>query len=78
MTLIQIWLQNYFSSYDGTRFQTEASSNFPHHHTGSLGNYKDSPFITGNHPGGIETEILDYGADTWVQVDDYPFSNANE
>ena len=24
---------------------------------------------------GLETEILDYSTSTWVQVDDYPFSD---
>ena len=72
-----IGLQNNIFSFDGTTFQSEASSIFPHKIC-PLGNYKDSPFVTGHHPGGIQTEILDYEAGSWIQVDDYPFSNANE
>ena len=48
----------------------------------SLGSYRDSPFVTGGYAGwgntaidGLETEILDYASGTWVQADDYPFSD---
>ena len=65
-----------FSSFDGTTFQSEANSRFPHVSI-SLGNYRNSPFATGGHPNFVQTEILDYATSTWVQVDDYPFSNTD-
>ena len=77
-------LQSEISSFDGTNFQSEASSIFPHYHVQAVGNYRDSPFVTGGIPpsggttGGLETEILDYATSTWVQGDDYPFSNNNQ
>ena len=48
----------------------------------AIGNYKDSPFVTGNHfptaeVNGLKTEILDYGKGIWVEADEYPFSNNN-
>ena len=75
MTLTNIKLQNKLSSFDGTTFHTEESSIFPHLITRSLGSYRGSPFVTGGWPGGLETEILNYGTNTWVQGDNYPFSN---
>ena len=71
--------QSEISSFDGTNFQSEASSIFPHYHVQALGNYRDSPFVTGGIPqnGGLETEVLDYATSTWVQGDDYPFSNTD-
>ena len=70
--------QSEISSFDGTNFQTEASSLFPHQHVGpALGNYRDSPFITGGTES-LKTEILDYATSTWVQKEDYPFSHTNE
>ena len=41
----------------------------------SLGSYRGSPFAAGGWPGGLETEILNYGTNTWVQGENYPFSN---
>ena len=65
-------------SFDGNNFQSEASSIFPHHHVQALGNYRDSPFVTGHTliEFGLKTEILNYATSTWVQADDYPYSNA--
>ena len=65
------------SSFDGTNFQSEPSSIFPHNLVKALGNYKDSPFVTGSYPDSLKTEILDYGTSTWVQTADYPFSNTD-
>ena len=43
--------------------------------------FLDENFVTGSYLGdngrafsGLETEILDYASGTWVQVEDYPFS----
>ena len=71
-------LQREISSFDGTNFQSETSSLFPHRYVLALGNYRDSPFAVGNYPTGLETEVLDYATRTWVQGDDYPFSNNNQ
>ena len=74
-------LQNHFSSWDGESFKTEASTIFTHYLAYSLGSYRDSPFAVGGYAGfagavdGLETEILDYASGTWVQADDYPFSD---
>ena len=58
----------------------------------SLGSYRDSPFVTGSFAtgrlawqrgsggvavNGLETEILDYSSGTWVQAEDYPFSESD-
>jgi len=54
----------------------EPSSNLPHYYVNALGSYRDSPFVTGQYSGndGLYTEILDYGAQKWEQVADYPFA----
>lgn len=62
-------------SFDGATFKAEESSLFEHHHVGSIGNYRDSVFVTGGHEG-LQTEILNYGTSTWVQSADFPFSNS--
>ena len=43
----------------------------------ALGSYRNSPFVTGqdSSTNGLKTEILNYGAQNWQQVADYPFSN---
>ena len=48
----------------------------------ALGSYRGAPFVTGNFAiddshltNGLETEILDYEKQEWVQADDYPFSS---
>ena len=70
-----------FFSFNGVTTKAETPSNFPHKYVRSLGNYRNSPFVTG-HEGsstyGLKTEILNYATNTWVQADDYPFSNTNE
>ena len=70
---------NYFSSFNGETFKTEASSKFPHNDVMALGSYRNSPFVTGYYSAtnGLKTEILNYGLGEWVQADDYPFSNGN-
>ena len=73
----QSFLENEISSFDGTNFQSEPSSLFPHHHAQALGNYMDSPFATGG-TDSLKTERLDYGTSTWFELDDYPFSPTNE
>ena len=83
-----IWLQNHFSRFNGSTFQTEAKSNFPHSLVGTLGSYRDSPFITGGYTSsswpapfstsGLKTEVLNYDTSTWVQADDYPFSTGDD
>ena len=65
----------FFYSFDGTNFITEASSQFPHREVWALGNYRNSPFVTGeNSSTGLKTEILDYEAGEWNQEEDYPFA----
>jgi len=48
----------------------------------ALGNYKNSPFVTGDmtykSTHGLKTEIMDYENGEWVQMKDehdYPFAN---
>ena len=60
----------------------EASSILPHRLVTALGNYKNSPFVTGdmtqNSLYGLKTEIMDYENGKWVQMadeHDYPFAN---
>ena len=65
-----------FFSFDGTSTHREALTEFGHHRT-ALGNYRNSPFVTGGGIGshaGLKTEILDRESGTWVQADDYPFA----
>ena len=63
-------------SFDGTNFITEPSSKFPHWDVWALGNYRNSPFVTGHDSStnGLKTEILDYKAGEWKQGADYPFA----
>ena len=76
-------------SFDGVSFKKEVSSEFPHRHVSALGNYKNSPFVTGDLYGlygstgvtdqsiyGLRTEILDYGNSKWIQAKDYQFPNS--
>ena len=47
-----------------------------------MGNYKNSPFVTGHHfpddnASGFATEIFNYENSEWVQVQDYPFSTGD-
>merc|ERR1712176_432648 len=73
-------------SFNGATTKEETPSNVPHRHVRSLGNYKNSPFVTGHDTGsgtgsstyGLKTEILNYSTSTWVQADDYPYSNTNK
>merc|ERR1712176_681554 len=69
-------------SFDGATTKPETSSIFPHKTVRALGNYKNSPFVTGHSSSssgyGLKTEILNYSTSTWVHADDYPFSNTNE
>ena len=71
-------------SFDGVTFKKEKSSEFPHRRVSALGNYKNSPFVTGHLSStgvtdgsiiGLRTEILDYENSRWVQAKDYPFPN---
>ena len=68
-----------FSSFDGTNFKSEESSQFPHNSVLVLGSYRNSPFVTGHnsYTNGLKTEILDYEAGEWKQTADYPFSNGD-
>ena len=70
---------NYFSSFNGETFKTEASSKFPHAQFSALGSYRNSPFVTGqdSSANGLKTEILNYGLGEWVQARDYPFSHGD-
>ena len=65
--------------FDGVNFKKETSSLFEHLDVWSLGNYQDSPFVTGHHSStdGLKTEILDYESAEWTQAADYPFSNGD-
>ena len=77
-------LVNNFNSFDGVNTKVEASSTYPHAYTGlQLGSYRNSPFVTGSIKvtgkmagfSGFKTEILNYATSTWVEEDDYPFSD---
>ena len=70
------------SSFDGTTVQREASSTHQHARVFNMGNYKNSPFVTGHHfpddnASGFATEIFNYENSEWVQVQDYPFSTGD-
>ena len=69
----------YLKRFDGTTVKTEPSSQFSHQFVGALGSYRKSAFVTGTyHPiNGLKTEILDYRAKQWNQVDDFPTSNGD-
>ena len=46
----------------------------------AMGNYRQSPFITGSNwpdEDKLKTEIFNYEADEWAQADNYPFSNGD-
>ena len=62
-----------YLSYDGVGLKTEASSNFQHYLTFSLGIYKNSIFATGHFSSinGLKTEKLEIGSRTWIELDDY-------
>ena len=64
------------SSFNGVTFKMEPSSNLPHYNVKALGSYRDSPFVTGQYSSteALYTEILDYEAQTWEQVANYPFA----
>ena len=71
--------QNYFLRFNGISFKTEPSSKFSHRETDALGSYRNSPFVTGSlilDPvySGLKTEILDYKAQKWTEVKEYPFT----
>ena len=68
--------QDSLLSFDGATFKTEASTRYPHLYVFSLGSYRNLPFVTGQQSddNGLKTEILDYEANRWAQVADYPFS----
>ena len=70
--------QNYFSRFNGISFKTEPSSKFSHWYTYALGSYRKSPFVTGCYwsSDGLKTEILDYKAQKWFEVKDYPFASS--
>ena len=65
-----------FSRFNGASFKFEPSSKFAHDWV-SLGSFHNFPFVTGGYhsTNGLKTEILEYG--TWIQVEDYPFSNGD-
>ena len=50
-----------------------------------MGNYRDSPFVTGSGSSeefgsslhGLATEIFDYRAKEWYQADEYPYSTGD-
>ena len=71
-----------YFSFNGATTKPETPSIFPHKYVRALGNYKNSPFVTGHSSSssgyGLKTEILNYATSTWVQADDYPFSNTDE
>ena len=67
-------------SFDGVNFKKEVSTEFRHSSVMALGNYKNSPFVTGDlysEDGGLRTEILDYENSKWVQAADYQFPDSN-
>ena len=78
--------EKFFCSFDGTTVQGEASSTHQHARVFNMGNYKNSPFVTGHHypdhnsdnSSGFATEIFNYDNNEWVQVQDYPFSTGNQ
>ena len=73
-------MNNYFR-FDGVDFKPEAASHYGHQMVRALGNYKNSPFVTGSQyqrNGYLKTEILDYESRTWIEVDDYPFSSGDK
>ena len=52
----------------------------------AMGNYRNSPFVTGSssmsenftwNEYGVKTEIFDYRANQWNRADDYPFSTGD-
>ena len=52
-----------------------------HAYTYALGNYRNSPFITGNFYyaiDGLKTEILNYAGGDWIEGPEYPFSNGGD
>ena len=67
-------LQNRFLRFNGISFQNEPSSEFSHKEVYALGSYRNSPFVTGSSSGSgkLKTEILDYKAQKWTEVKDYP------
>ena len=65
-------------SFDGNnemKFDDVVETNYPHYGGMALGSYQGSAFITGsfrlNSPH-RRTEILNYAAEQWEVVDDYP------
>ena len=72
--------QNYFARFNGISFKPEPSSIFDHKSVYALGSYRNSPFVTGSDISGhyrsvgLNTEILDYKAQKWTEVKDYPFA----
>ena len=69
---------NYSLRFDGTSFELEPESNYPHAGVNALGVYRNQPFVTGSDdPPNTKTEILDNESNQWMEGTDFPFSSGN-
>ena len=66
-------LNNFFPSYDGYAFRSQADSKYGHYRT-SLANFKDSPLAVGGYsPNTNKAEIYDISTNSWTEVANYPY-----
>lgn len=63
-------LLNYYFSFNGVTFKKEPSTQAGHQNVFALGNFKDSPFITGSDFTyfGVTTSILNYEQGVWLST----------
>ena len=62
-------------SFDGTEFQTQAETNYPHKRSLGFTTYNDQPFAIGSYynPYNLKTEVYEKFR-TWTTLPDYPFT----
>ena len=66
-----------FLSFDGSSYQSAGSSEYSHHSTYGMANYRGKALTTGC--GGsscvVKTELMDMNTLTWSAGPDYPFTS---
>ena len=62
-----------FFSFDGQKFESNRIVSKYGHRLNPLGSYKGAPFAAGS-PNHKKTEIFDFQAEKWLEVEDYPYA----
>ena len=71
-------LFNLFSSFDGISYQSAGSTEYSHHFTYGMANYRGKALTTGCRDGScaLKTEMMDMETLTWSTGPDYPSSSS--